>query len=81
MHWVLPAASPVTRATTAWLVRWFFDRQATFAFVESPAAGSSSVGVAESCPPGPDADGTRPPPPPLTRAEREARAVAWFWLR
>jgi hypothetical protein len=81
MHWVLPAAGPVARSATTWLVRWFFDRRATFAFVHPSPAGPAAVGVTETLPVTPDRDDPRPQPATLTREEREARALAWFWLR
>jgi hypothetical protein len=81
MHWVLPAAGPVARSASTWLVRWFFDRRATFAFVDPSSARPPTVGVSERSPAAPDAAGTPPRPAALSREEREAQAIAWFWLR
>jgi hypothetical protein len=80
MHWVLPTTGPVARSAATWLVRWFLDRRATFAFVRPSLEEPATVGIAEAGPAAPDG-GDTPPRSPLSREEREAQAVAWFWLR
>jgi len=82
MHWVLPMTGPVSQSAATWLVRGFFDRAATFSFVDAGAGAWGDLGaVGGGDSPLGDPEPDAPKPPGLTRAEREARDLAWFWLR